>query len=335
MLKNRQKYFITSTIIGTILFSGIFTISSLLWTTDIAYDEETLQHLEFGWPISFYVQNQSRYEPPYPYKAIFGYEMSDTFLAKNFLLSFLINFLGTLTIWLGINFYLKGRKFEVKTKTKLLIFSRNYAKLTIMLENKKSWLTLGLFLIIIIFLSFILFTKNSKNFNEVIEIDLYNPNSTLSPLLDPEYFKNPEWVSYEEKHYGFSFSYPKGSFMDDKENESGKILSLGGVESLKPLGANEPYTADFFVWHKNDSNEGVPSGCPLDWFENYTVFSNKNDIEIYSGTKKFVEGQEGDPAFGGQQIYCLERSEYTLFISGEDRSDKNILNQIIDSISFD
>ena len=54
----------------------LLTVSSLFWTTDIAYDRDTLKHLEFGWPISFVVQNQERYEPPFPYSMQFGWELS-------------------------------------------------------------------------------------------------------------------------------------------------------------------------------------------------------------------------------------------------------------------
>lgn len=110
MLKHRKNHFWISSIIGSILFAFFFTISSLFWTTDIAYDRETLQHLEFGWPIPFDIQNQDRYEPPFPWEMGFGYEMSDYYIKENFYLSLFINFLSTLLIWISVAYYLVRRE---------------------------------------------------------------------------------------------------------------------------------------------------------------------------------------------------------------------------------
>lgn len=109
MLKYRKSHFLISSIVGSLIFAFFFTISSLFWTTDIAYDTETIQHLEFGWPIAFDVQNQDRYDPPFPWEMVFGYEMSGYYIKENFYLSFIINFLGTLLIWILVSFYLRSR----------------------------------------------------------------------------------------------------------------------------------------------------------------------------------------------------------------------------------
>lgn len=54
----------------------LLTLSSLFWTKDIAYDPDTLKHLEFGWPIPFVIQNQERYDPPFPYAMRFGWDLA-------------------------------------------------------------------------------------------------------------------------------------------------------------------------------------------------------------------------------------------------------------------
>lgn len=117
MLKNKKKHFWISSIVGTMFFSFFFTGSSLFWTTDIAYDRETLQHLEFGWPVSFQIQNQEKYDPPFPYVMDYGWGLSSNvpnypanqISLKNFYLSLFINFLGTLLIWILVSFYLRSR----------------------------------------------------------------------------------------------------------------------------------------------------------------------------------------------------------------------------------
>lgn len=85
----------------------LLTISSLFWTKDIAYDRDTLKHLEFGWPISFVIQNQERFEPPFPYAMTFGWELSSNtegqpavqVVWKNGFASFAINFFVVLAVW--------------------------------------------------------------------------------------------------------------------------------------------------------------------------------------------------------------------------------------------
>lgn len=98
--KQRKKnIFISLAICAT-----LFTASSLFWTADTAYDSENLQHLEFGWPIPFWVQNQSKFEPPFPWEMYFGYELSGSFeyLANKVILNklFLSLALNSLLVWL-------------------------------------------------------------------------------------------------------------------------------------------------------------------------------------------------------------------------------------------
>lgn len=119
MFKYQKKYSIATTVIGSILCALIFTLSSAYWTTDIAYDRETLKHLEFGWPIPFEVQNQSYYEPPFPWETGYAYDMaSHSEIAKNFYLSLLINFLGIVVIWISL-FYFRvfNRPERLKSET--------------------------------------------------------------------------------------------------------------------------------------------------------------------------------------------------------------------------
>jgi len=120
MYKYRKSHFLISSIVGSLFFAFFFTLSSLFWTTDIAYDTETIQHLEFGWPVPFDIQNQDRFEPPFPYEMIYGHEVSGYFITENFYLSLLINFIGTLLIWMLVCFCLKIRNKNYSSKTKKL-----------------------------------------------------------------------------------------------------------------------------------------------------------------------------------------------------------------------
>lgn len=107
--KKRTGY---KVIIYLLLFAVFFTASSIFWTTDIAYDTETITHLEFGWPIPFEAQDQSFYNPPFPYPMradLSGYSSRGVFVWGNFLVSIDINFILTIVVWLAI-FSLISRK---------------------------------------------------------------------------------------------------------------------------------------------------------------------------------------------------------------------------------
>lgn len=90
---------------GLAICAMLFTTSSLFWTADTAYDTENLQHLEFGWPIPFWVQNQSKFEPPFPWEMYFGYELSGSseYPANKVILDklFLSLAINLLLAWLG------------------------------------------------------------------------------------------------------------------------------------------------------------------------------------------------------------------------------------------
>ncbi len=43
-----------------------FVLSSIFWTSDIATNQEDLEHIELGFPLRYIEQNQSRYTPPFP-----------------------------------------------------------------------------------------------------------------------------------------------------------------------------------------------------------------------------------------------------------------------------
>lgn len=72
-------------------FAVLFTISSISWTKDTAYDTETIKHLEFGWPVPFEMQNQERFDPPFPFLMGSAREVPSDFLWKNFFGSIFIN----------------------------------------------------------------------------------------------------------------------------------------------------------------------------------------------------------------------------------------------------
>jgi hypothetical protein len=54
----------------------LLTMFSLFLTTDIAYDSKSLAHLKFGWPFAFLEQNQEKFEPPFPVRMYFAWELS-------------------------------------------------------------------------------------------------------------------------------------------------------------------------------------------------------------------------------------------------------------------
>lgn len=110
MLNYRKSNFLASVIVGTVFFALLFTLSSLFWTKDVAYDVETIKHLEFGWPIPFDIQSQEMYDPPFPYYMDFAWGSYHHLVSKNFYLSFIINFLGTLLIWMLVVYYLSRRE---------------------------------------------------------------------------------------------------------------------------------------------------------------------------------------------------------------------------------
>lgn len=86
-------------IILVVAFAFVLTMSSLFWTKDIAYDTETIKHLGFGWPFSFYVQDQSRFDPPFPYPMRVSMGNPSTFQGVPFAKSFGINLLIVTVLW--------------------------------------------------------------------------------------------------------------------------------------------------------------------------------------------------------------------------------------------
>jgi hypothetical protein len=99
------------------LLALLLTISSLFWTKDIAYDRATLKHLEFGWPMAFIIQNQERFDPPFPRAMLFAWGLSSNeelhpavqVVWRNGLASFGVNFLGVLFAWYLCTLLLRRR----------------------------------------------------------------------------------------------------------------------------------------------------------------------------------------------------------------------------------
>lgn len=95
--KNRNKV-----ALSLLILAMLFTASSLFWTTDIAYDAETITHLEFGWPIPFMVQDQRYFDPPFPYAMganLSGMSGGTAFIWGKFLSSVGINFIFAIALW--------------------------------------------------------------------------------------------------------------------------------------------------------------------------------------------------------------------------------------------
>lgn len=55
----------------SILFSTVIVISSIFWTKDIINSQKELSDVQIGFPLEFISQDQTRYDPEYPYEASF------------------------------------------------------------------------------------------------------------------------------------------------------------------------------------------------------------------------------------------------------------------------
>ncbi len=80
----------------------LFTWSSIFWTEDIAYNTETITHLEFGWPFPFEVQDQSRFDPPFPYPMSWTLGNPTVFKGIAFFASLGVNLFILFILWYGI-----------------------------------------------------------------------------------------------------------------------------------------------------------------------------------------------------------------------------------------
>lgn len=92
------------------LVALLLTVSSLFWTTDVAYDRESLQHLEFGWPLPFVLQNREMLDPPFPQAMHFGWTSAyHQLLVGRALASLGLNFVLVLIAWYLYLFLRKTR----------------------------------------------------------------------------------------------------------------------------------------------------------------------------------------------------------------------------------
>ncbi|AKM78703.1 MAG: hypothetical protein UY31_C0070G0007 [Candidatus Wolfebacteria bacterium GW2011_GWE1_48_7] len=85
-----------------LIFAMLFTASSLFWTTDTAYDTETITHLKFGWPIPFMMQDQRYFNPPFPYVMrvnLSGMSGGTAFILGKLLFDIVINFIFAIASW--------------------------------------------------------------------------------------------------------------------------------------------------------------------------------------------------------------------------------------------
>lgn len=94
----------------TLLFviAFISTMSSVLWTNDIAYKQEDLAHMEYGWPIKFITQDQSRYTPiyfPEDFNVNIPQEAPTKFLYSRLLLNFSIHLVALSVLFLIVKKY--------------------------------------------------------------------------------------------------------------------------------------------------------------------------------------------------------------------------------------
>jgi|SRR3989338_2510732 len=67
MVSMEPPSFIRQFGLSFIIIGILFAVSSIFWTNDVARSKEDLSHMSFGFPLLFFVEDQSQFDPPYPY----------------------------------------------------------------------------------------------------------------------------------------------------------------------------------------------------------------------------------------------------------------------------
>ena len=91
-VRKNKKLNIVVLLLHVLVFSVLFVASSIFWTKDLAVDVNSIQDLKFGWPIYFEVQNQDRFDPPFPYVMNRAWEVPTTYVFKNFIMDVTVVF---------------------------------------------------------------------------------------------------------------------------------------------------------------------------------------------------------------------------------------------------
>ena len=118
MMKIQERNFTAIAVIHALVLALLFTISSIFWTTDMAHDADTLKRLEFGWPFPYLIQNQEKFEPPFPHEMFFAWEVSSNspdrpamqLVLKNLVASIFLNFLVVSVGWRMISPFIRRRR---------------------------------------------------------------------------------------------------------------------------------------------------------------------------------------------------------------------------------
>jgi len=83
-------------LIMVLIFNSLVLVSPFM-TTETVHNYDELKEVSFGFPIPFVIQDQSHYDPPFPYDMSFSspWETSTTIDLGAFILSiFIVNFVG-------------------------------------------------------------------------------------------------------------------------------------------------------------------------------------------------------------------------------------------------
>lgn len=118
MMRIQEREFTAIAVIHTLVLAILFTVSSIFWTTDMAHDAETLKRLEFGWPLPCIIQNQEKFEPPFPHEMFFAWEVSSNspdrpamqLVPKNLVASIFLNFLVVSVGWRMLSSFIRRRR---------------------------------------------------------------------------------------------------------------------------------------------------------------------------------------------------------------------------------
>lgn len=137
---------------------------------------------------------------------------------------------------------------------------------------------------------------------------------------------NSKWLTYDVDPYGFSFSYPAGSFIQTSDEE---LMQYIRVQDYDPYAISQSHDTRFYIEFFIFTNPEVLSQCreSVANYEEQTV----NGITLYRGETK---RDEMSGVGGGGSAVCIEQLDYHLYIQGVDYSAENRVNQIIDSLRF-
>lgn len=184
-----------------------------------------------------------------------------------------------------------------------------------MLRNKKVWLAL---ILVIVLAGFFLINLSTN------DKGVFSTGETENKVATD--YANIEWFTYEDSRNNFSFNYPKE---EDTEVSTGTGEHVVRVQNYKtsPLthrsNLEGKYWLEFFVFSEDITR------CTERMLSPASV--SLNNMIIYKGK---TIGDRNSGVGGGLEAACIEKENYILYTQGQDYTGENIIDQIVNSISF-